>query len=337
MRCLGCHTVLMDGDTRCPSCGKSQGTNWGAAEYDPVARSKLINMKWTFGILGPLIGGLMMLGGGAYVYSAHSNRPELRKVTGEELAKIEKIEDMPGWIVVEPEHVIYTQVRYARGSSGATVSKFVLIKAGDRWMVAHVPPQYKGGRIEGQLKRLDHLALPWLQQAFPDHTNLLLPSQLEAEYDLAGSVRQDAIFGYGTVGFGLLFFAIGLGFLFMKTPPPIGTATPSSAPPTAPRGQTLLKSSVLLEGAPQVTQMQPPRQSRGCLFRGFFMVVWGVVFFMVGIVICAVWMAMKARDEAEMQLLSKQVGEQVFGWLCLGSILVPIILGKFGWLPGTRK
>src|SRR5688572_30237942 len=126
MRCLGCHTVLMDGDTKCPSCGKIQGSGWDAAQYDPVLRSSLVTRKWTIGLIAPILGSLMMLGGGGYLYNARANPPVARTVTGEELAQVEKMEDMPGWIAVMPENTLHTSTMYVKMRSGQPVSKFIL-------------------------------------------------------------------------------------------------------------------------------------------------------------------------------------------------------------------
>jgi hypothetical protein len=279
----------------------------------------------------------MMLGGGAYLYNARANPPVVCTVTGEELAQVEKMEDMPGWIAVMPENTLHTSTMYVKMRSGQPVSKFVLVQAKDRWLIAHVDARYKGGRIEGQLKRLDHLALPRIQTAYPEQSKVLLPCQLEAEYDIASTQQSDTIMGAAIAGFGLLVLCIGLSFLFMKIPPPTNTGL-AATPAQRGQGQTMLRSSVLFEGSsPQVIQLQEPPRARGVYLGGCAVVLWMVIIFVTGMALCIAWVYMATDNHEERKRLAYQAGAKVGVWLFLGSIVVPIVLRKFGWLPGARK
>ncbi len=200
----------------------------------------------------------------------------------------------------------------------------MLLEIGDRWLLAQVDPRYSGGRIEGQLEEADRLVHPRVEATFRNHGKTLLPYQLQAEYSVSATTRQNSILGGILGGFGILIFISGIGLLMMKPPPPMpgdGATTTPARPPIQ-------------------VQVPPtgPAQTRSPIVRVISGVVWVVVFFFVGALVASALATQGAGEDEQLRAqLIEESSRTVGPWVLLGSILVASVLGALGILPGTRR
>lgn len=334
MRCLNCQTVLMDTDTRCPMCGMTTQFGQAAATslvaraaIDPRARRQFFIKKWIYGLLLVPGGVLVTLIGVAMYLEAQTKRPVPQEMTAADLLKIDRPEKVTDWITYLPPKSVDTGVQYVKLRSQQATSKFYLLQVQDRWLMAKVDASFNGVRIEGKLEGLDTVALPKIQSSLPHESKRLLPYQIDAEYDIAGTQRQNSILG-GAVGvFGVLMCISGIGYLIAKPPPFVGPAQASSAV----RAQPQLIS--LPEAAPE------PRSGA---MRVFFGIVWAIVLFMAiffaGAIVAAALATQGAGDDPELRKqLMDESGKRVGPWLMMGSFFLAILLASLGRLPGTRR
>jgi hypothetical protein len=318
--------VLMENDIYCPSCGTATPLITAAgspgATTDPNVRRKFIVRKWCLFLLALFVGGLVILFGAGMSLDAQSNRPTPRQVTAGELAHLNNLESMPGWITYLPGAAVDTGVEYVKVRSRQARSKFVLLEVEDHWLLAKIDPRFKGTRYEGQLTSLDTVALPKVREAFPGQAAKLLPFQLDAEYDIAGTQRRTTMYGIGIAAFGALVIFTGIGKLQAKPPRIVAPA------PTA----------IGSGAASQLALQDAPRATRGWFLRVIFMVIWAVVFFFTTAIALSIWSTLQGGDDpAARQQLAEQAGKTVGPWSIPGSIVLAVFLGVLGKLPGTRR
>jgi hypothetical protein len=94
-------------------------------------------------------------------------------------------------------------------------------------------------------------------------------------------------------------------------------------------GQQRLQTAVSWES--------PPQEGSNPL-RGLFIVVWAIVFFFVSALIASmIATAGVGDDEALRKKLVEESAARYGLWAFLGSIVLAVVLGKMGLLPGTRR
>jgi hypothetical protein len=339
-------------DTRCPVCGTALLLGKGAAArvplearaaFDPSARREFFFRRWVvFPVMAVL--GLAAIAGGVVMYlNTQEDHSVARNVTAADLLRVEKPGDLPDWISYSPTRVIDTDVVYVKTMSRQVTRKFFLLAAGDHWVLAEVNGQFKGSRFEGKLAPFNTEALPKVAAAHPDKAAHLLPYQLEAKLDIAGTQRAHYFQAGFLALFGLLLSFTGVRGVFVKPPPFVGAAKeePVLAAPREP-AYRMIQQPVLqptYQAAPQPI-CQPERQPRrrGLVVRAFFGFLWAVVFF-AGAAVLATWLAVHgAADDPEVcNQLAQEAGQKQGPLLLLGSLVLATVLGCLGWLPGTRK
>lgn len=346
MRCLNCQTVLMDTDTRCPMCGMATPFGQAAASslyvkaaIDPNARRKFQLMKWIWAPIMILGGALVAAVGFVMFQETRTSRPAPRELSAADLLKIDSLLpcDMASpaaetdWVSYLPTKTLDTGVKYVKVRSQQETSRYLLLQVQDRWLLAKVAPQFNGVRVEGKLSQLDTVALPKVEAANPHEAKRLLPYQLDGEYDIAATERQKAMMG-GAIGvFGVLLFFSGLGYLFKQPPPFVGPQVTLPA--------TGARPMVTTASMPSAAEVLPAQGSGalGCLLATIFSVIWAVIFFVAGALICSK-IAARGIDDPEMQQkLREEAGEKFGLWVFFGSIALAILLGALGVLPGTRR
>jgi hypothetical protein len=329
-------------DTRCPACGAATPFGQVAAVsvearavIDPGARRRFFVTKWVRALFLFVAGGVAMAAGVLMYLEAQSDNPTARNVTAADLLRIDNPESLPDWISYSPTKTLDTGIEYVKTVSRQTTSKFLLLQVGDHWLLTQVPGHFKGSRVEGKLGRPDRVALPKVLAAFPDKAARLLPYQLEAKIDIAGTQRRS--FGYAVaVGvFGLLMFSTGVRGFFAKPPPFLGTATeePVRHTPREPAYRFLDQASP----QPSYQPERPPRRRRWAV-RVFFGVVWAVVFFLAAAAVVSLLVVQGAGDDPEVrQQLAQEAGQKQGPLVLLGTVVLTTVLGCLGWLPGTRR
>lgn len=343
MRCLNCQTVLMDTDRRCPMCGMATPIGRAAASslqvraaFDPAARRQFYIMKWVLGLLGVVVGAALA-GGGILIYlDLQQNPPKPQKLTAAELVKISKPEENTDWVSFAPDKMLDTGVTYKKLRSGQETSRFLLVKAQDRWLMVKVPPGFNKLHVEGKLNTLDTVALPQIERAFRPETQKLLPVMIDAEYDIAATQRQNGILAGAVAVVGVIMFFSGLGGLFSKPPPFVGPTTPvpvSATPVGTARVGVATPVGVGYAQPMQAVPFEATPQGRGCLIPTISCIVWMVVFFFGSGVAAALIAGLAGGGDPD---LPKQWGEKLGPWLLLGSIVLAILLSILGVLPGTR-
>jgi hypothetical protein len=312
---------------------------WSRAQYDPEARAKYFHTKWFGGISGVLIGAILAVVGGSLCYTGLCDQPKPRPVSDDELLKVRKPEDLQDWIVFTPSKLLDTGVAYIKVRSGQVTKKYFLVSVGDRWMLTQLDPRFTAGKIEGKLCEPDGLALEKIKGTFRAQARRMLPFQLDAEYSIATTGRQQTIGGGMLGGFGLICVFTGLGLLFQKSPPAMAGSSVETPPERpAPRllvppqgGQQLIAARYI------VPEEQAPKQ-RSAFVRIFFSVVWAVVFFLGTAVVLSIVAVQRAGEDQELQKqFAEESGRTIGPWALLGSIVLASVLGCKGILPGTRR
>jgi hypothetical protein len=326
----------MINDTRCPSCGMATPVGHATAvslraraAFDLDARRKYVRRNRLMGLLGLAGGALLAVCGAAMFFDARDKdkTPTARNVTAEDLLKIDRPEKMPDWISYRPERVLGTGLEYVKIRSRQVQSRFILCQVGQFWLLAKIDGHYTGARYEGHLTAPDTLALEKIRSAYPNEAGSILPYMLDAEYDIARTQHQSGMLGGALAVFGALMFFSGVGGLVVQPPPYLGP--PSEGPFRAVQP----KSDFAPDPAAPPT---PRRRSRGV--RVVFTLMWVVVcFFVAAIIISQVAVIGAPDDQAARDKLIQDASRSWGGWVFLGSIAVPAVLGYLGRLPGTRR
>jgi hypothetical protein len=159
-------------------------------------------------------GGLAAAAGVVLYLSVPSENPDVHPVTAAELLRIERPGSLPGWVCYNPARAFDTGVEYAKITSRQITSRFLLLPVGDRWLLTEVAGQFTGLRFEGKLGQPDPIALRRVTTAYPNLAGRLLPYQLDARLDSAGT-RLGSFCNAGAAGLsGVLLFSAGArGFL----------------------------------------------------------------------------------------------------------------------------
>jgi hypothetical protein len=343
----------MTTDTPCPVCGTT--TPFGQppatsveapAVINPVSRCQFVVKKWAQALFAILAGGLLLAGAAAMYREIRSKHPVLRKVTPADLVRLDKPEDLPGWITFVPGRSLDPGVKDVKLQSWKEMGKFLLLQVEDHWLLAKVDAHFNDTHVEGKLCRLDNVALPKVLAAFPLQAKGVLPFMLDAEYDIAATQRRSLYYAGAVAAFGVLAFGTGVRRGFAKPPPsldatapaPVGDVPPQREASCAPARVRLVTEEFIGYYPPRPASASRPRHSprrRGWLVRAFFGVVWAAFFFVGAVVLASLWATTGAGDDPE---VCKQLAEEVEGPLVLlVSLVLATLLGIPGWLPGTGR
>ncbi len=327
MRCRGCHYGLLPSDTHCPACGQATqfGKMGGALVWDSTtvrvlkSRRRFFTTKRVRSLIFFVVGLIAMVGGGAIYLDARSHVPTARSVTVDELLQIDRPEALPGWIAYTPPRALDPGIEFARLRSFQTTSKFLLLQAGDHWLLTEVTGNFHGARLEGKLGPFDRLALQKVVTAYPNEAERLLPYQFQAELDIMGTLRQSFLYSSMVAFFGSLLAYIGLRDFCAKS--------------SLSRGPALAASGLL---ALQGGQARP--QNRSGTRWALGSVAWAGVFLLVAVLVIVSLAKPGAVSDPEVRKQLVQETMQKQGpWLLLGPLLLATVLGWLGWLPGTRR
>jgi hypothetical protein len=332
MRCLNCQTVLSVDDAMCISCGALTRTEQAAANapiarapLDPKTRRAFVMKKWARGILALFVGAIVIIVGGGMFFEARDNKAVARTLTAAEMIQAAGPEALPGWVTyTSADMPIDTGVQYAKLRSGQATSKFYLVPVGDQWLIAKVDPRFSGRKLEGQLTTVDRVAFPKVLAKFPNQAKRLLPYELDAEYDIAATTRQNKMLGGFVAGFGLLFLVTGVTTLRAQPPAFVAVARVRTILPS------ISPSGIFGENL--------PAEPRSVIMRCIFGVVWAaVIFFVAALVTSMIAMAGAGDDEQLRRQLNEAAAKKFTVWILLGSVALTGTLAKLGWLPGTRR
>lgn len=338
MRCLNCHTVLAADDAKCVSCGAAvapdpvAGTRIQMAPLDAKTRRAFVIKKSAKGIVALLAGLVIIVIGGGMFFDARDNRPVPRVLNTAEMIQAAGPEALPGWVVyTSPDMPIDTGVQYAKLRSGQATSKFCLVPVGDQWLLVKVDARFSGRKLEGQLTTVDRVAFPKVLAKFPNQAKRLLPYELDAEYDIAGTARQNSILGGFVAGFGVL--CLVTGFTKLRSQPPAFVPVPKARAILPAVTSPITTSGIFATALPK--PLPPPRS---LFIRCVFGMIWAVVIFLVAALITSlIATAGAGNDEQLRKQLNEAAAKKFTVWLLLGSVALAGSLTKLGWLPGTRK
>jgi hypothetical protein len=184
--------------------------------------------------------GLKLIGGGAlvfvavaaaWVYFGHHFWTALKGPTEVTLADIGKMSDpreLPStWVKVKLDKVVPSNVVLEEVGAGTRhiEEEYLLFQAGDRWMIASVPPGFAGNEISGQIWRNNAPLAREIIAAVADelkdvHRGKLIPYQFHAGDDYGTNWKcfagVMALFG----GVGLILTFVGVGGVFEGFRPP---------------------------------------------------------------------------------------------------------------------
>ncbi|MCI0359585.1 MAG: hypothetical protein L0211_14005 [Planctomycetaceae bacterium] len=150
------------------------------------------------------------------------------EVSLEDIAKLEDPRQLPStWVKVKFDKAVKSNVVMEESRNGVTSidEEYVVFQAGDRWMIASVPPGFDGHELSGQIWQNNAPLARDVVKAVSDdlkdvHQGRLFPFELEADDDyrtnwfcFAGVM---AMFGGG----GLLFSFVGVGGVLKGFRPP---------------------------------------------------------------------------------------------------------------------
>jgi hypothetical protein len=96
------------------------------------------------------------------------------------------------WVSIAFTHALETNVGIESTRRGVTTprSRYLLVQVQDRWLIAEVPHNYRGNKLEGYLDDwwtpLSRKVIDTIKGRFPDKAPQMLPYQINAEYSYRG-------------------------------------------------------------------------------------------------------------------------------------------------------
>jgi hypothetical protein len=176
--------------------------------------------------LGVLVVGLAIVAGSvaAWCYWGHHLSTALKgptEVTLEDIARIEDPKQLPStWVKVKLGKVVKSEIVLEKSPSNGGTSyvaeEYVIFQAGDRWMIAAVPRDFKGQELSGQIWRRNaqvsrNTVAAITKELESVHQGKLFPFEFDASEDYGTSWKMTT----GIIGFfagsGALFSCLGLG------------------------------------------------------------------------------------------------------------------------------
>lgn len=107
-----------------------------------------------------------------------------QEITGEELAKVTKLADMPHpWVTFTFDKSVQTEFAMVQGTNQVEWV-YDLIQVGDHWLLAGVPKDFQGNRLKGTLQSIPKKDLDNISAATQEvHQGRLLPFQFDGHLD----------------------------------------------------------------------------------------------------------------------------------------------------------
>ena len=248
MRCLNCHTVLMESDTICPSCRSAtpfatqaafvqrrKGLLWVGLEGFGSRLARVPALKWLVGLCLFLVAGAVILLalGCFFTYQSEGQRGP-REVTAAELLKVKSLDSLPDpWISYTFPKASETTMRLDKTSlfKNQAYSRFILVQVQDRWLAAQVRPDFSGTKLLGQVeqlgswhghtyeKNLSAKIINEIRTSNPDKADLILPYQVNAVLPYESRTRSGYVMAGVIAGVGLMFGGMGLTIVRAKPRP----------------------------------------------------------------------------------------------------------------------
>jgi hypothetical protein len=175
--------------------------------------------------LGLTIAGLVLVGICAGAWFMWQDRYWIaqagpKEITLEQLGKLEDPSQLPSrWIKVTFEKGVDTGIEMTEVGAGITRTeyKFLLFQAGDRWMVATVPEEFRGNTLAGEIYRStnpeDTAAFVEIYEKLKEvHGGRMFPFEFRADLDFG---ENWTYFAYVVGGFGTLCLVLAAAGIHM--------------------------------------------------------------------------------------------------------------------------
>jgi hypothetical protein len=164
--------------------------------------------RWGFGLGSLLLGGLLLLAAAAiFLRGREQSDRGPRKVKADELRRLQDPESLPDpWVAYTAPKTFDPMIRIQRGRKRRSLVKYIVLQVEDRWLLACIPPDFVGSRVEGRLTVWSgphyNLLAQRVHSASPAVANRLLPYHLDAEYDYGINTRLMTVFAafLGVIG-----------------------------------------------------------------------------------------------------------------------------------------
>jgi hypothetical protein len=133
-------------------------------------------------------------------------------VTAAELCRLEQAAAPPAWIAysfAEAKRIALTVKREREGHGGDVEARCLLVRAGDKWLVASVAPGFEGDTLVGRIVPLD-VASP---QSLVDRARKVAPNPaalLPFEFNAVDGTLSDLRIRYGSAACLAVFGLVGL-------------------------------------------------------------------------------------------------------------------------------
>jgi hypothetical protein len=245
MRCLNCHTALMEADTICPSCrsvvrmasakAASVRSQKGDLQVAIEALARIPVLKWVVGLSLFLVAGAVMLValGCFFTYQSEGERGP-REVTAAELRNLTSLNSLPDpWISYTFPKSSETAMRLGERSltQEREYSRFILVEVQDCWLAAQVPPHFAGNKLVGKVERLgswdgrtyekdlSSQIINQIKASNPDKATRILGYQVNAVQPYESRTRSGYLLAGGIAFLGVVFGSLGLTIVRAKSPP----------------------------------------------------------------------------------------------------------------------
>ena len=131
-------------------------------------------------------------------------------VSTADLLKARKPDDLGSpWIPYKADNVVETDVELVESKAGTQTvqAKFHLVQVGDQWLIAAMPPKFKGTKVAGEINNTGRALWKEARAKVEEtttqiHGGKLLPYQLHGYIDYGQNQKAflDVMGGLGTVG-----------------------------------------------------------------------------------------------------------------------------------------
>lgn len=195
------------------TAAQASASTGGPPQLGGTRAASSFSLKRPLGVLLLLVGGLFLVL--AVVHAADTwniARRQPTVVTGAELCRKGYLQSAPDWIAytfaeAKPIEVAVTRQRLGRG--GDVEAYCLLVRAGDKWLMATVAPGFEGNELVGRLVPFDTPA----SQALPGPLRQLLPNKaalLPFELNAVDGSASDQHIRYAAAGWLAVFGLLGL-------------------------------------------------------------------------------------------------------------------------------
>lgn len=192
-------------------------------------------LKWAVGLFLFLgAGAMFLLALGWFFWAQSEEKSAPLEVTAAELIDLPNRGPMPDpWLSYTFSKYCETGVRMDLRSVGNqyAYSRFILVQVQDRWLVAQVPPDFRGNKLVGTVERLgsyegrsyeshlDKQIVIKILASNRDKADRLLPYQVDAVRPYLSKIRGGYTMAAGIVLGGLIVGGLGLTIIRVKPQP----------------------------------------------------------------------------------------------------------------------